>query len=156
MKKNLFFFSIIAIVLLVTTGCYIDYSDGSKDQNGNQIVHTIGSKVYSGEYVEKTEYAEYSAYVTVYVSEGKITKVELDDKKSNIVTSIKDWKDKNKFYSSTKLNKYLKSFEGKKVSDIKAYNHATADEKGKLDMITGVTVTSDRILKAVQNALNKI
>ena len=147
MRKNLFFFGIIAFISLLTTGCYINMSDGNKET-------TIGNRVYKGEYVEKTEFGEYSAYVTVYVNQDTISEVKLSDN-SKPVTSIVDWDDRPYEYHAD-LKKYLDSFSGKKVEDIKNYKHSEAKEENKLDMITGVSITSDRILQAVKNALSKI
>ena len=147
MRKNLFLFSLFALTLLITTGCYIQMSDGKNET-------MVGSRVFKGEYVEKTEFGDYSAYVTVYVNQDTIVEVVLNED-SRPITDLGDWMERPSTYDYD-LAKYLISFEGKTIDEIKNYDPSKADEDHKLDSITGTTITSDRILSAVKDALSKI
>ncbi|MDY4788454.1 MAG: FMN-binding protein [Bacilli bacterium] len=146
MRKNLFFFCVLALLFL-TTGCYITIGNGSN-------VDVVGTRIVKGEVVEYTEYGNYSAYVTVEVKHGIISKVTLSDD-SKPVTGIVDWQDRpDEYYSD--LREYLNSFKGKSVDEIKNYDKTTVEDEKQLDYISGCTITTDRILNAVKNALTHL
>lgn len=131
-----------------------------------------GAQTYSGEYkyTNTTYNANYGIGVVVTVDGDTITKVELKDIDgyANVSTNWTADSMPGLKHDATvaALPEYVKKFEGKKVSDIKAITVAVndfgepktgTDAAGQGDyVLTGATQTSGRIILAIQDALKDV
>ena len=99
-----------------------------------------------GTYTEKAGQYDYTTAVLVTVKGDKIVEVAFAEN-SNHHTDPSYWKDATKWTSVEA--EILASFEGKSVSEIKA-----SETNNVYDNVAGATLTSGRVYKAVQAALN--
>lgn len=106
--------------------------------------NTSSNNVYYGEYKETTYGQEYTTKVRVTVEEGKIQKVEIVEG-SNPYTDSASWPGNTAWTS--KEQEALKSYEGKSVDEIKNSNSIVVDN------VVGATLTSNRVYKAIKDAL---
>ena len=99
-----------------------------------------------GTYTEKAGQYDYTTAVLVTVKGDKIVEVAFAEN-SNHHTDPSYWTDATKWTSVEA--EILASFEGKSVSEIKA-----SETNNVYDNVAGATLTSVRVYKAVQAALN--
>lgn len=125
------------------------------------------SKTYNGEYHYDNYGTEYGVKVAVTVKGDTIEKVEIVSSDYVEISEANDdwgWTAANIAVYTDGKSDLLASYEGKKVSDVKA---ATASIKGVNDaeenvvsdsdlLISGATQCSARLLLAVQNALENV
>lgn len=119
---------LIILSLFIVSGCKAKYSDGT----------------YQGKYEEKTQYTTYNANVEVTVEKGKISKVTL--KSSNIYSDPELWGGSNAWteHYQALLNSYI----GVDPYDI------INNDKMIVDSLAGATLSSERLYKAVKDALS--
>ena len=118
-----------------------------------------GDKEYTGEYHYKTEYDDYGVKVEVEVRGGIIKDVDVVKSDYTEVTSF--WEGKDNYYAHREG--MLEAFEGKTVEEVLSYT-VSCDSDGTpnkidangLQLVTGATQCSGRLLLAVQNALKKV
>lgn len=135
------------------------------------LVGCGGPKDYTGEYSYESahEGQSYGVKVTVTVDGDTIKEVKCADDTEAFfnITAQETWGGHDT--TAAALPDYLKKFEGKKVSDIKAIKVDTVAQtegwslKGQPTaisdenyVITGATQTSGRIILAIQNALKDV
>lgn len=102
---------------------------------------------YYGEYSEKSGGHDYITKVYVHTDGDTIVKVEFAEGSTHH-TDRAYWGDANKWIS--KEAEILKSFEGKSAKEIRK-----SEENKVYDNVSGATLTSNRVYKAVVNALKK-
>lgn len=115
-------------------------------------------KEYTGDYHYDTEYGVYGVKVSVEVAGGIVKGVNILSSDYTEVTDIWDGKD-NYLQHREAL---LKSFEGKTVEQVLAYT-VSKDPDGApvqvsadgIQLITGATLCSGRLILAIQDALSK-
>ncbi|MEA4822048.1 MAG: FMN-binding protein, partial [Erysipelotrichales bacterium] len=96
----------------------------------------------------------FTAKVSIEIKNDKIVSISLDEN-SNITSPAEKWTNDSVWFDN--YEDLLASFEGLKVEDVL---QATADISapsvtGGVDKITGATLSSARLLLAIQNGLNK-
>ena len=135
MKKLLLGLVALFAVSVVSTSC-----SGSK----NDKVEPFADGVYTGSFVEATQWATYTADVKVTVEKAKIAKVELEDSTS-LHSPAANWADHAAWtdHYTELLNSY-KGLSAAKVATSKA---------APVDALAGATLSSDRLYQAVKNAL---
>ena len=101
---------------------------------------------YYGEFKENSGGYDYITKVYVHTKGDNIIKVEFAEG-SNHHTDPSYWADASKW--TAKESEILASFEGKSVKEIKKSTINVV-----YDNVTGATLTSNRVYKAVVNALN--
>lgn len=118
-----------------------------------------GATAHAGEYSYQTEYGVYGVKVNVYVKGETIDHVEIVESDYTQVTE--SWEGKQNYLDREQA--LLDSFKGKTVSAVKGYSVVT-DEEGApssvsaegLSVVTGATMSTGRLLLAVQNALSEL
>lgn len=126
-----------------------------------------GGTSYNGEYKYEAHGHTYGVKVEVVVSGYTIDSVKIvesDYVQLSDANPDYGWtEDSRKNYTDNEAN-FLKSFEGKKVADVKAYavkvTDGAPDKNGitasGLDLITNATQSCGRVILAVQNALKDV
>ena len=125
-KKVLLKIVLLTILSLSTIGC-------------------SGSRTYYGEYTEKAGDHDYTTKVFVVTKGDVIQKVEIAPG-SNHHTDPEYWEGATLWLEQEEA--ILASFEGKSVKEIRK-----SSENNIYDTVAGATLTSNRIYKAVQEAL---
>lgn len=156
MKKKTLLCSLLLSGALFIGGCDMmntsssSYHSSSKVSSTSQMsTNTTSStntsmKEYYGEYKENSYGSEYITKVKVSVEGGVIRKVEILEG-SNIYTDSTSWPGNTAWTS--KEAEVLKSYEGKTVEAIKGATSLPVDK------VTGATLSSNRLFKAIQDAL---
>jgi hypothetical protein len=142
---------------------------------------SCGGTAYTGEYHYSTSYGfDYGVKVEVTVStvdEVKVIKsVKILDRDYHTITDAETWTEEGvKNYTDNEAA-LLKSFEGMKVSDVKAYTVQTVSESeasqyapagqpkeggitpadGSIKLISGATQCTGRLILAVQDAIKDL
>ena len=110
-----------------------------------------GSSVADGKYTgyveEATQWATYSAKVEVEVKDGKIESVVVLNDECHIYTDASSWTESALW--TDHVQELLDSYKGLSVSDI------VNAETSPVDALAGATQSSDRLFKAVKEALSK-
>lgn len=122
-----------------------------------------GYKVVEGEYGYANDYGAYGARVRVIVKDEVICRVAVLSSDYTNASEMEsgDWKPAN---WNSQSEAVLKAYEGKTVAEVKAATATVKGQDGASDnsvsdqsiLATGATMSSARLLKAVQNALGNL
>ena len=137
-------FSLLAASLISLTGCDIL----NQMVLSSSISHVRPEKqeiVYTGQYVDTTSGEEFITKVNVYVENGKIVKVEITED-SKYYTDSYYWAGADNWHSHKE--EYLNKFVGLKINNIE-----DTILNLELDNVTGATITSNRVYKAIVDAV---
>jgi hypothetical protein len=138
---------------------------------------SCGGTAYTGEYHYSTDYGfDYGVKVEVTVSGDTIKSVKILDSDYHKITDAATWSEEGvKNYTDNEAA-LLKSFEGMKVADVKAYTVQTVSESeasqylpagqpkeggitptdGSIKLISGATQCTGRLILAVQDAIKNL
>lgn len=120
------------------------------------------AQVYTGEYHYHSYGTEYGVKVEVKVTGDRIKSVTiLDSDYTKVSDPVSAWTEERKKNYEDNEASFLRSFEGKTVAEVRAYQvrttNSTPDPNGitaeGLDLITGATQSCGRLILAVHNAL---
>ena len=110
----------------------------------SSITSSSSTTEYVGEYSEESYGSTYVTKVKVSVEGDVIKKVEILEG-SNLYTDSSTWPGNTAW--TNKEAEVLKSYEGKKVEDIKNSSNMVVDN------VAGATLSSNRLYKAIKDAL---
>lgn len=153
--KNKIIISLLGILSLITfNACRMNPTTSSTGTMPTTLTapnsmnsNSTGSQTtYEGEYKETSFGTEYVTKVRVSVKGNTIEKVELLPG-SNICTNVETWSSNNMWLDNEQ--KALDSYKGKTVEEVKGATTLPVDN------VAGATLSSNRLFKAIQNALNK-
>ena len=151
MKRKTLLCSLGLLTTLVFVGCdNMNTTSSNSTSNSSSYMtttsNTSSNKVYEyyGEYSEESYGSTYVTKVKVSVENDVVSKVEILEG-SNIYTDSATWPGNTVW--TNKENETLKSYEGKKVEDIKNSTNMVVDN------VAGATLSSNRLYMAVKNAL---
>ncbi|MCK9199203.1 MAG: FMN-binding protein [Bacilli bacterium] len=135
LKKS---FLVLGLLALFATGCSSNnYNNGT----------------YAGEWERESYGTLFTAKVSIEIKNDKIVSVSLDEN-SNITSPAAQWTNDSVWFDN--YEDLLASFEGLEVEDVlQATADISAPSVTGVDKITGATLSSARLLLAIQNGLNK-